>query len=225
MNECNDAFQNRKTNHMTKHLGKVISACITSSAILVAGALVPIGNAQEISADPISSESVHLIEEGYITNPEIVDAATEGAATTFSNVSTSEGWEGYIGPMELLPTWQNPLYAKQTRTPGIVSVCGIGNYKVITSHLPGALGNSYTYQCWGGTGTYTSSAAMGYSASTGVSLVCPGRYAGQIRTEYYRGGGGWTWSPVRGPYSDNYEKGPYCHAFTSLRRYNAIRLS
>ena len=207
-----------------KHLAQVIGAGAMTVIMAVFSLAITANSAYAMSSG--SEGTIHLLEEGYISNSEVVDTVIAKVSVQLTDISTSEGWEGYIGgPLKFQPTWQNPQYVKQTRTPGMVSVCGVGNYKVITSHLPGTLGNSYTYQCWGGTGTYTSSSAMGYSLSTGVSLVCPGRYAGQIRTQYYRGGDGWTWSPVRGPYPDNYETGSYCHAFTSLRKYDAIRLS
>ncbi|PLS28884.1 hypothetical protein [Bifidobacterium parmae] len=153
-----------------KHLAKTIGAGAMTIVMAVFGLAISVDSAYAMPSD--SRDTIHLLEEGYITNSEVLDAVIATVSTKLTNTSTDEGWEGYIGgSLELQPTWQNPQYTKQTRSPGMVSICGSGNYKVVTSHLPGSLGNSYTYQCWGGTGTYTSSTAMGYSSSTGVSLV------------------------------------------------------
>lgn len=203
---------------------RIATACVALT--LTVGGAMPVYSAYAEDID--SAGGVYLLEEGTITNPDAFNIAADINSRMMPEESPASGndeWEGYTsGPLEFKPTWQNPKYVRRSRTPGMVSACSSTNYKVVSSSSPGRLGNSYIYQCWGGTGTYRGSSEMGHMGTYGATFVCPGKYSGRIETSYIYGGDGWTWSPWRGPHPNNNEKGSYCYAFTSLRRYRAIQL-
>lgn len=194
----------------------VASLCLFCAVGLLCAATSP-ANASEL--ETTESMGVYKVEEGIVTNFDTVEHLASG--------------EILAADLQVIPTWQNPLYATvhEMQAGGLLSVaksaCTSSNYRVISSSQPGKLGSSYYYTCWAGTGTYSQTSAMGRYGAAGVSMVCPGNTQGSIEHQYLTDTDNYTWSPTRGPHPNNTpsETSGYCYAFTSLRVYRAVKLS
>lgn len=203
-----------------------VACIITAFSMMILMATLPLIAPQQAHASPASlPENVHLVEEGIVANPEVLEQDI-----TQLNADDSDDilWEGYLsGELQLSPTWQNPAYATAVSTYAaggniVKTACTSTNYKVISTTRSGVLGNSYYYTCWAGTGYYYNGAPMGRYGNASVSIICPGNNRGSIEQQYIDDVNNYTWSPYRGPHPNNSN---YCYTFPSLRVYRAIKLN
>lgn len=118
---------------------------ITAFSMMILMAALPLIAPEQAHASPTSiPEGVHLVEEGIVTNPEVL----EQDVTPFNATDSDDIlWEGYTSEeLQLSPTWQNPAYAAAISTYAaggniIKTACTSTNYKVISTTRPGVLGN------------------------------------------------------------------------------------
>lgn len=202
---------------------RITSICLCVIALLLSSLFVPAASADESSdAQTGSGENVELIETGIVLNPEALVNAGSATSDEPEHVTTT------TDTLELQPTWQRSNQSARSTSltsralPPFIgpSVCDSTNssYKVI-SKVGGEKGSGYVYDCYMGSGTYTSATAFP-TYGGGVTAVCPGNNKGQI---YYRAtwGGDWFWSRVRGPETS----GSTCYYFDALMMYKTVKLN